>query len=453
MPPAIRVTEATSTKRRPSNSCGSGSWAASAVTPAAARLIALSASQGRAEWPARPWNVQVALTLPRQPAWIALPVGSIITTSTGASGWRASSGVSALSVTGSSSRPKNRAPNGAPSRTSSTITASAPFMSLAPRPWTRSPSRPPGRLPWAGTVSKWSPSSTRAPPGPASTPVSPRSRAPGRRPRTCSASRASSRDSDGMSISSSVLAARRSPSSWSLAGMSGHHTRMRFCGIDVSARPDNQQLCTLHERKGAEGVELVATFYSPGTVAEVARTIQGFGRGERMRVCDAVLYRRGLPLYPVPGPEEAVPDWMAVGFELFEALAPLGRYVPDHADGALEGDVGQAAIRAGRVFETYPDAIFCALLGHRPPPKRTPWGGQQRIAALKLKGIYDDDGGLWHRTLDEIDACAAAYAAYALCAGLGTWVGDPAEGVMVIPTARLLERYAKLPAPARSGLA
>jgi len=148
-----------------------------------------------------------------------------------------------------------------------------------------------------------------------------------------------------------------------------------------------------------------------------------------------------------------VPDWMAVGFDLFEALEPLGRYTPAQANGALVGDVGSAAIRSGRVFETYPDAIFCALLGHRPPPKRTPWGGQQRIAALKLKGIYDDDGGLWHRTLDEIDACAAAYAAYALCVGLGTWVGDPEEGVMVIPTARLLERYAKLPAPARSGLA
>jgi predicted nuclease with RNAse H fold len=262
---------------------------------------------------------------------------------------------------------------------------------------------------------------------------------------------------------------------------------MRFCGIDVSGRPDNQQLSTLHERKGSAGVELVATFYAPGTVAEIARTIQGFGRGEavvgvdapsgrrlgllgpdaparaalglpegryeRMRVCDAVLYRRGLPLYPVPAGDEAVPDWMAIGFEVFEALAPLGRYLPDAHDGAYEGDVGNAAIHSGRVFETYPDAIFCALLGHRPPPKRTPWGGQQRIAALKLKAVVDDDGGLWHRTLDEIDACAAAYAAYALSVGLGTWVGDRAEGVMVIPTARLLERYAKLPAPARSALA
>jgi hypothetical protein len=115
--------------------------------------------------------------------------------------------------------------------------------------------------------------------------------------------------------------------------------------------------------------------------------------------------------------------------------------------------VGSAALRFGRLCETYPDAIFCGLLGHRPSPKRTPWGLQQRIAALRMKGIEDADGGLWHRTLDELDACAAAYAAYALAAGLGLWVGDPDEGVIVLPTAELQDRYVKLPPPARSALA
>ena len=147
-----------------------------------------------------------------------------------------------------------------------------------------------------------------------------------------------------------------------------------------------------------------------------------------MRVCDAVLFRRGLPLYPVPAAGEAVPEWMAVGFELFDALSPLGRWSRRAPTARSRARSGASAMRSGRVFETYPDAIFCALLGHRPPPKRTPWGGQQRIAALKLKGVYDDDGGLWHRTLDEIDACAAAYAAYAMSVGLGTWVGDPSRG-------------------------
>ena len=56
---------------------------------------------------------------------------------------------------------------------------------------------------------------------------------------------------------------------------------MRYCGVDISARPGNQQLVTLHERRGlAAAIELVATFYAPGTVEQLARTIEGFGRGE-----------------------------------------------------------------------------------------------------------------------------------------------------------------------------
>jgi hypothetical protein len=263
---------------------------------------------------------------------------------------------------------------------------------------------------------------------------------------------------------------------------------MRYCGIDVSAKPANQQLCTLHERRSRTGLELIATFYEPGTTEQVARTIQGFGRGEavvavdapsghrldllgpgsdvraalslpegryeRMRVCDAMLFRRGLPLYPVPSagePEQAWQRWMQVGFGLFSELADLGRFQPGEL--AYEGEVGAGAIASGRLCETYPDAIFCALLGHRPGAKRTPSGLQERIAALKLKGIVDEDGGLWRRTLDELDACAAAYAAYGLAAGIGSWVGHPDEGVIVLPVLRLLDRYEKLPPPARAGLA
>ena len=194
---------------------------------------------------------------------------------------------------------------------------------------------------------------------------------------------------------------------------------MRYCGIDVSAKPANQQLVTLHERRGSDGVELVATFYTPGSVERVARTIEGFGRGqtvvavdapsarrldllapgaparealrlpegryERMRVCDAMLFRRGLPLYPVPAAGQAAADWeqwMLVGFELFEALAGLELFRPPNLEGRYEGRVGETAPALGRLCETYPDAIFCALLGHRPSPKRTPWGLQQRISVL-----------------------------------------------------------------------
>jgi Protein of unknown function (DUF429) len=261
---------------------------------------------------------------------------------------------------------------------------------------------------------------------------------------------------------------------------------MRYCGIDVSAKAGQQQLCTLHPRRAAGGSsELVATFYEPGDVGAVARTVLGFGREavvavdapsgrrldllaagmplrealglpdgryERMRICDALLFRRGLPLYPVPAegqPPTAWERWIEVGFEQFEALAWMDLFRPP-ATGGYQGEVDSTY---GRLAETYPDAIFCTLLGHRPSPKRTPWGLRQRIEALQRKGIVDEDGGLWHRTLDELDACAAAYAAYGLAAGLGTWVGDPEEGVIVLPTAGLLDRYEKLPPPARAALA
>ena len=262
---------------------------------------------------------------------------------------------------------------------------------------------------------------------------------------------------------------------------------MRYCGIDVSARADGQQLCTLHERRGAETGELVATFYEPGTVEEVARTVLGFGgeavvaidgpsgprldllapgsplraalglpaRGyERARVCDALLRRRRLPLYSVPAADQALAPWEAwigVGFELFAALETLGLYRPPGGD--VEGPVGTGALRHGRLAETYPDAVFCSLLTHRPPPKRTPGGLQQRIAALRLRGVVDDDGGLWQRTVDELDACAAAYAAFALAEGFGSWVGAPEEGVIVLPVPELEPSYSPLPPPRRAPLA
>ena len=178
------------------------------------------------------------------------------------------------------------------------------------------------------------------------------------------------------------------------------------------------------------------------------------GRYERSRVCDALLFRRRLPLYPVPATGQALGGVGALdggGLRAVRRARGLGLYRPDA--GALEAPVGDGAMRFGRLCETYPDAVFCSLLGHRPSPKRTPWGLQQRIAALRLRGVVDDDGGLWHRTLDELDACAAAYAACALAKGGGSWVGDPREGVIVLPVPALADRYDKLPPPARTRLA
>ena len=71
-----------------------------------------------------------------------------------------------------------------------------------------------------------------------------------------------------------------------------------------------------------------------------------------------------------------------------------------------------------------------------------------------MRGVVDEDGGLWHRTLDELDACAAAYAAYALAAGDGL-VGRaiPRRASSCCPSLELLDRYDPLPPPSRAALA
>ena len=241
---------------------------------------------------------------------------------------------------------------------------------------------------------------------------------------------------------------------------------MISCGIDVGLRA--QHLCTLDAR-------LSATFHPPGDVAVVAAAVLASGpdvvvgvdapsggsmgllaegtelrarlrvapgRYLRARVCDWQLMRRGLPLYPSPlAGEEPVgwQAWMGEGYALFAALDGLGRYTPA-PDARCEGPAGPGH---GRVFETFPDAAFCALAGHRPWPKRTREGRSERVALLERGGVHDA-AGLGGRSLHELDACAAALVAHRFAAGEAGWVGDPREGVIVVPVAQLTDRYASV---------
>ena len=47
--------------------------------------------------------------------------------------------------------------------------------------------------------------------------------------------------------------------------------------------------------------------------------------------------------------------------------------------------------------------------------------------------MIDDGGGLWNRRIEEIEAAAAALCAHRFAVGLARWIGDPAEGVIVLP--------------------
>jgi predicted nuclease with RNAse H fold len=214
---------------------------------------------------------------------------------------------------------------------------------------------------------------------------------------------------------------------------------MRYCGI-VSGG-GYQHLCALEEvREPEPPIRLRAVFYEPGSVEQVASAVRAFEEavvaiaqpfspprdGRKLRVADEELRRRGV--FPQPYDEH--------GRRMFQALANLGLYEPSDA-GTTEGSIEEGAYTEMPVFETSADGVFCALHGQRVPAKRHPLGVQRRIVELLEDHVEDDGGELWFRRSEEIDAAAAALCAHRYAVGHACWVGDPAEGVIVLPGSRL----------------
>jgi predicted nuclease with RNAse H fold len=219
---------------------------------------------------------------------------------------------------------------------------------------------------------------------------------------------------------------------------------VHYCGI-VSGG-GYQHLCVIEEVRTPEPpIRLRATFYEPGSVEEVAAAVRGFGdsvvgiaaplsppkEGRKLRVADEELRRRGV--FPVAYDEQ--------GRRMFQALANRGLFGPSDDEEEHEGAVDEGAYTDMPVFETNPDGVFSALHGQRVPAKRHPIGVQRRIVELLEDHVEDDGGELWFRRIEEIDAAAAALAAHRYAVGHACWVGDPAEGVIVLPGSRLPEMF------------
>jgi predicted nuclease with RNAse H fold len=206
---------------------------------------------------------------------------------------------------------------------------------------------------------------------------------------------------------------------------------MRYCGV-VAAGP-YLQLAMLEEVRTEEPpIRLAARFYEPGSPEEVVRELRAsecvVGVGAALgsdRLADGELRRRGVVPF---APSEAAQA-------MVEALG-VARYAGGPSD-----VVEESAYAATPVFETHPDGVFYALRGLRLPAKRHPLGIQLRIEELVDEHIEDDGGELWHRRIEELEAAAVALAAHRFAVGHACWVGDPAEGVIVLPGYQLPERF------------
>jgi predicted nuclease with RNAse H fold len=209
---------------------------------------------------------------------------------------------------------------------------------------------------------------------------------------------------------------------------------MRYCGV-VPAGP-YLQLATLEEVRTEEPpIRLHARFFEPGTPEQVAAELRaatdivvGVGAplsGPSPRLCDDELRGRGV--FPLPIHEGAQAMVEATG---------LGVYAGGDSDTIHEGAYAETP-----VFETHPEGVFCALRGLRLPAKRHPFGIQLRIEELQDEHVEDDGGDLWHRRIEELEAVAVALAAHRFAVGHACWVGEPGEGVIVLPGSRLPDRF------------
>ena len=219
---------------------------------------------------------------------------------------------------------------------------------------------------------------------------------------------------------------------------------MHYCG--VVAMQSSLQLAMLEEVRTPEPpIRLSALFYEPGSAADVARELYtlsdvviGVGaplaaprNGRPGRDCDALLLRRGVA--PVAPTQET------------RLLADLLRDLPTFAPGGEEqtGAVDEGAYSRFPVFETNPDGAFYALQGRRLPAKRHPFGLWKRIEELAGDHVTDDGGDLWHRRVEEIDAIVCALCAHRYAVGHASWLGDPGEGVVVLPGASIPSEFSR----------
>lgn len=137
------------------------------------------------------------------------------------------------------------------------------------------------------------------------------------------------------------------------------------------------------------------------------------------RSCERALSSRGISVFSTPTAEKGTGNdffgWMETGFEMFAG-----------AEGYLR-------------LETFPHAVAIALRGVHPeqglltrPALKRSW----RRTALEEAGV--DTAAL--RSIDEIDAALCAITGRLHLDGRTEALGDPAEGVLIVPTGLPLRR-------------
>jgi predicted nuclease with RNAse H fold len=150
----------------------------------------------------------------------------------------------------------------------------------------------------------------------------------------------------------------------------------------------------------------------------------GWARAGRSREAEREIRRWGITCYATPtaerGAEHPFYGWMRQGFECFRAARDLG--YPRYHDGSA----------THTAIEVFPHASAAVLRGSLPPTgtaRRPRLKRAWRSSVLEEHGV--DTSEL--RSLDQVDAALAALTGILALDGVLLAVGDPQEGVIVLP--------------------
>ena len=205
---------------------------------------------------------------------------------------------------------------------------------------------------------------------------------------------------------------------------------MRSLGIDVGVRK-GLDLVLLSNTEAGEEVTIEETRRRvrpeqlPAIVAELSPDVVGidsppsWGSNGRSRAAERALREFGIQSFGTPsgnGGSNPFYAWMEVGFQTFRAISDV---FPRYRSGRN--------VR-GTALEVFPHASSVVLAGCLPHPEES----KRRWRAAVLVGNGVDARKL--RSADQIDAALAALTGLQALRGRFTALGDPLEGVIVVPS-------------------
>jgi predicted nuclease with RNAse H fold len=207
---------------------------------------------------------------------------------------------------------------------------------------------------------------------------------------------------------------------------------VRSLGLDVGVRKGLDLVLMDEDLSPVETRRRIETASLEGHIAELEPDVvaidspPAWGKDGRSRRTERELRALGIQSYGTPSDpkkgDNAFYAWMKAGFAAFDAAARCGfeRFRSGRAKGTA--------------LEVFPHASAVVLAGCLPPHaiSKREW----RAQVLRSQGVHVR--GL--RSADQIDAALAALTGLFALKGRSTSLGDPWEGVIVLPASSLPAR-------------